>query len=121
MHTLSLFPALFTFEIFSPILLRLVVSLFIVSLGLERQKKVYGYSSFLYYITAVLLFVGLYAQAAAIVGIVILKVDFYMDYWRNMKTVPVSGDKYFLYGMAIMILLSILVTGPGAFAFDLPL
>jgi len=121
MHTLSLLPALFTYELFAPLLLRLVVTFFIISLGRKRLKSAHTWSSIIYFAVSILLFFGLYTQAAAIVGVVILKVDFYLEYWRNMKTVPVTGEKYFLYGMAIVILLSLLVTGPGAYAFDYPL
>ncbi len=121
MHTLSLFPALFTFEIFAPLLLRLVVSLYILHLGLQRYKKEYKWSSFFYFIASGLLFVGLYTQAAAIAGILLNKFDFYVDYYKNRKISPVSKEKYFLYALAGVILLSLLLTGPGAFAFDLPL
>lgn len=121
MHPLSIFPQLFTFEIFAPLLLRLVVGIFLVWLGMSRYKKDYKWSTVFYYISGSLVFLGLYTQPASILAIVVLKFDFYMDYWNNRKSTPVQAEKYFLYFMAGIILLSLLFTGPGAFAFDLPL
>lgn len=121
MNTLSLFPQLLTFEIFSALILRIIASLFVINLGLSRYNKAYKWSSVFYFISGGLVFVGLYTQASAILGVLVLKFDFYIDYWMNKNTNPVSREKFFLYGMAILIMLSLLLTGPGAFAFDLPL
>ncbi|TSC70192.1 MAG: hypothetical protein CEO12_507 [Parcubacteria group bacterium Gr01-1014_46] len=121
MHPLSIFPQLFNYEIFAPLLLRLIVSLFLLWLGLSRYKKEYKGFSVLYFLSSILIFLGLYTQPASILGMAILKFDFYIDYWKNRNLVPVQTERYFLYFIAVVILISLLLTGPGAFAFDLPL
>lgn len=72
-------------------------------------------------VSALLVFLGLYTQIAVVLGVATLKFDFYFDYWKNRNTVPVPMEKYFLYALAGVILLTLIVTGPGAFAMDLPL
>lgn len=121
MDTLSLFPGLLSFGFFAPLLLRIVVGLFVIHLGLKRYKNQYNWTSFLYVLSGVMLILGLYTQAFSIVGIGVLKFDFYFDFYKNRAITPISKEKYFLYVMAMIILLSLLLTGPGAIAFDLPL
>ena len=121
MHPLSIFPDLLTFGIFAPFVLRVTVGLFILSLGWGRCHKSHAWTTIFYAVAGVLVTVGLYTQVATIVAIVILKLDFYVDFWKDRRAVPFEKNKYFLYGMAIIVLLSLLVTGPGIFAFDLPL
>lgn len=121
MNPLSLFPTLFSYEFFAPTLLRVFLALFLVYLGLKRRNKNYSITSIIYFVSSISLFLGLYAQVGAILSIVSLKFDFYLDYWKDRGTNPIFIEKYFLYGLAVVIALSILVTGPGAFAFDLPL
>jgi len=121
MHPLSIFPGLFNFEIFAPLLLRVAIAIFLLWLGTSRYKKEYKWSSVLYFLSGLLVFLGLYTQPAAILAIVMLKLDFYMDFYRGQRLSPVPKEKYIMYGIAITILLSLLLTGPGAFAFDLPL
>ncbi len=64
---------------------------------------------------------GLYTQITALAAIAILKLDFYWDYWTNRKTVPIPENQKILFGVFIVILISLLLTGPGFLAFDLPL
>lgn len=121
MHPLSIFPQLFNFEIFAPLFLRLTVGVFLIWLGTSRYKKEYSWSSVLYFLSSILILLGLYTQPASILAIIILKLDFYLDFYKGQRLSPTPKEKYMLYGMAIAILLSLLLTGPGAFAFDLPL
>lgn len=121
MHTLTIFPSLLTFGLISPFILRLAVALFVFSLGKNRYKKEYKWSSVFYIASAVLVFIGLYTQIAVLIAIVVLKFDFYLEYWKNRTFTPISKETYFLYSLAIIILLSLLFTGPGFLAFDLPL
>ena len=121
MHPLTTFPQLLFLGLISPTILRLVVSLFVIYLGYKRSKKEYNWSSIFYVVAGVLVLLGLYTQIAVIVGIIVLKFDFYIDYFRNRKTKPVSINEYILYAFAGIILLSLIFTGPGLFAFDLPL
>ncbi len=117
MHTLSIFPGLLDFQLVAPIILRLTVSVFILWLGKERLSKQMKNLSIFYFIAGALVFVGLYTQIAALLGIAVLKFDWYMA----RKFLPLSKTELFAYALAMMILLSLVFTGPGFFAFDLPL
>ena len=121
MHPFAIFPELLTFQIVSPFLLRISVGLFIVYLGWRRSKKPYNFTAIFYVASGVLLVLGLYTQITALAAIVILKLDFYWDYWTNRKTVPIPENQKILFGVFIVILISLLLTGPGFLAFDLPL
>ncbi len=121
MHTLSIFPSLLTFGIFAPFLLRLAVAVFILSLGYDRYKKPMKWSSLAYLLIGGFIFLGLYTQIIAILAIGIIKFDMYLDYWKDRKIIPIPKNIYFLYGITGIILLSLLITGPGAIAIDYPL
>ncbi len=122
MNPLTIFPQLlFLGPGISPLLLRIVVSIFIFYLAKQRKGKEFSWTFLVYSLVGGLLFLGIYAQVAAILGIILIKFDFYVDYWRNRKTNTISTEKYLLYFLAGVILMSLLFTGPGAFAFDRPL
>ena len=63
-----------------------------------------------------MILVGLYTQIVAILTVISLKAD----WWMKRKANPISGDKLIVYIFAGAILLSLIVTGPGVIAFDLP-
>lgn len=122
MQTLSIFPQiLFLGPTIAPLILRIVVSLFILLLAKERKNKEYNYIYIVNGIVGVVLFLGLYTQIAVILGLVLIKIDFYLNYWKSRSLTPISIEKYFLYFFAGVILVSLLFTGPGGFSFDLPL
>lgn len=121
MHTLTLFPQLLSFGFFAPLFLRVIAGLYLIYLGKERISKKYKWSSALYFLSGLAVVLGLYTQVAVLVGISMFKFDFYFEHWINRKNTPVTPEMYFTYFMAVFILLSLIVTGPGAFAFDLPL
>ncbi len=118
MNPLTTFPDLLTFGLFAPTLLRLSVAVVLILVARERMKKSYAWLAVLSGISALFIILGLYTQIAAIIGIIALKLDFLMDGKRFGNT---SWEIISLYGLAILILLSLLFTGPGFFAFDLPL
>ena len=120
MNPLNTFPIILDFVRLSPFLLRVIVSVFLISLGRDRSKKDFAWLSIFYFFFGILILLGLYTQISAIVSIVILKVDFYLDYWKNRKIIPVEKNSYFLYWMAGIILISLLFTGAGFRALDLP-
>ncbi len=120
MHPLNTFPFLLDFIRLGPFILRLVVGIFIISLGLRRKNKDYSWLSVFYFIFGATIMIGFYTQISSIVGIVLLKTDFYLEYWRRRKTTSISINYYFLYTIVIIVLLSLLVTGAGHFAFDMP-
>ncbi len=65
--------------------------------------------------------IGMYTQVAVLFAIAALKFDMYADYWKNRAMTPIKAEMYFLYGFPIIILISLLFTGPGFFAIDWPL
>ncbi|MEQ1500465.1 MAG: hypothetical protein ABL917_03805 [Parcubacteria group bacterium] len=117
MHTLSMFPDLLVFNIFAPFLLRLIVGLFVLNVGLERLKKTYSFIAIFYGILGVLLIIGLYTQLASMLAIIFVSADYYL----NKGGHPFSKEKKILYFIIKIILLTLIVTGPGFLAFDLPL
>lgn len=117
MHTLVVFPQILFLGLLAPFLLRITVGLFLIYLGKNRYKKTYNWSSIFYIISGVLLFVGIYTQFVAIVGMLILIFDFYLES-DGKNTTP---EKKILYVMSGIILLSLLFTGAGFLAFDRPL
>lgn len=121
MHTYTIFPQLLSFGFFAPFVLRIVVSLYLLYLGKKRLNKEYKWSAVLYFISGLAIFLGLYTQVAVVLGMIMFKFDYYFEHWANRKTVPMNPEMFFTYFMAVLILLTLIVTGPGAFAFDLPL
>jgi hypothetical protein len=117
MHTLTLFPDLLTFGMVAPVLLRLSMALFIIFIGYERWNKKYGWTSVLYFISAVLLIIGLYTQIGALLGILVVKFDF----WFDKKNRNVTSEHWALYSIVVVVLISLIFTGPGFLAFDWPL
>ncbi len=112
-----MFPELLTFGLIAPFVLRIAVSFFILNLGLERRKKNYSWAVLVYVVIAFLLTVGLYTQLSAILGLILVKLDWIVD---NKISWP-KKDHIILYSLVGAILLSLIFTGPGLFAFDLPL
>ncbi len=117
MHPLQVFPELLTFGLLAPFILRIVVGILRIFAGIERNKKEYNWLSFFYFASSILLIVGLYTQIAALAAILLVIVDFYTE----NKAMSLTREKKALTILTIAILLSILVTGPGIFSFDLPL
>ncbi len=117
MHILTLFPQLLTFQLLAPTLLRLTVGIIILYIGKERFSKEYKYSSLLYFVSGIMLILGLYTQIAALLGIIMVKFDF----WVDKKARVTSNEHWALYALMTVVLISLLVTGPGFMAFDWPL
>ncbi len=118
MHTLSLFPELLTFGMLAPFIIRLALSYFILKAGWETYTHgPVKWLSVIYFIVGSMLVIGLYTQAISIAIILLIKYDF----WTKRKITPISSEQMTLYILASAISLSLLVTGPGAFAIDYPL
>lgn len=119
MHPLNTFYTLLDYQRFSPFILRIVIGIFILYLGRERQKKG-SFLSYIYYICGLFLVGGYYTQLSSIIGIILLKFDFYVDYWKDRKSKPVPKYFYFLYTIAGFVLISLIFSGAGLWAFDMP-
>jgi uncharacterized membrane protein YphA (DoxX/SURF4 family) len=117
MHPLSMFPALLSWGLLAPVLLRLAVGLFIAYLGWERYQKEFKWASVLYVVFGILLLVGLYTQITALLSILLITSDYFLD--KGNRTF--STEKRILFVVVKVILLTLIITGPGLFAMDLPL
>lgn len=121
---LSLFPSLLTYELLGPFLLRLTLGVTFAYFGYKRIKSqkensntritVYGAVEIA---LAVLMIIGLYTQLAALVMALILVIK--LVYKIKKRAFLTDGVNYYL--LLLVMALSILVTGAGAFAFDMPL
>ena len=116
-HPLTIFPVLLTYGLFAPLLLRLTVGILRLLVGVEKYKKGNKGLAILNVLASILLIIGLYTQIVAIIAILLIKFDFYME----RKADLLSREKTALSILMITILISLLVTGPGFWAFDLPL
>lgn len=113
---LSLFPELLFLAPFSALLLRLALAA-ICALSawahLGRSQNSARAWGVLEMALAAALIAGAWTQAVALIAIVWLLASLYV---RDIRMFPKSTVV-----LALIIALSLLVTGPGAFAFDLPL
>ena len=117
---LSLFPTLLGYEMIAPFILRLTLGgifiLWAYRKVKHRKSSEDTLMACLELVVGVLLVIGLYTQLAAIVSSLILLNR--LVYKVKTKTFFTDGVNY--YFIVLVISLSLLVTGPGAFAFDLP-
>jgi hypothetical protein len=113
---LSLFPELLFLAPFSGLLMRIALGFVFGVVAWERMRndkmslKILGCVDAL---LAVFFIIGLYAQAAALAGFICTLVWLFVPAWRPL---PLSTT-----ALVNILALSLLVTGPGPFAFDLPL
>ena len=129
------FPDLLTYALLAPLILRVTAAAFFAYLATHhfRNKKTaapelsilnqhtavfaLGVYALIEALVAIGLFLGFYTQIAALVGLVVcLKVLFLRRGLHHLA--PLTRSTYILLGI---ICLSLLFTGAGAFAFDLPL
>ncbi len=117
MHPLLTFPQILFLGIFGVFLLRVAIGLTIISMGWDRYGKKTDPVFLAYLVPGALTFMGIYTQIGAILGILVVIFDFYIE----NKDGSVSKDKKTLYMLSLVILISLLVLGPGIPAFDRPL
>ena len=114
---LSLLPQLFSFQIIAYAILRVAVAIVGLIAGWSRYKKPYKWTSVLYFAVSIFLLIGLYTQVLAIIAIVLVCFNF----WADKKIAPLSDEQKLLHIILVVILLSLLFTGPGFLAMDKPL
>ncbi len=118
---LSLFPQILFLAPFSALLIRIAAAV------------VFGYDAWnrfsrkpapwvmvvvvLEIVVAIMLLVGFYTQAAALVGAITLGLLFYV----NFADEKINVIREITWWLMLILLFSLMVTGPGPFAFDLPL
>ncbi len=106
----SLLPDLFTYQLFVPVLLRLVVGWIFLNSARKYLQQGDKMESLLEGVPALFLVAGLLTQAAAVV-LLILSL-------RPKFSLQRSAELRFLL---VVVLVSILVLGPGFLSVDLPL
>lgn len=133
---LNPFPELLTYGLLSPFILRLVVGLIFINLGLlafknEKERwivslatlnipspkiavKIFGAIEF---VGGVMLLLGAYTQVATLVLSILTFAEAYVEY----KDPTILKRNFVFYLLILAITLSLLFSGAGAFAIDLPL
>jgi uncharacterized membrane protein YphA (DoxX/SURF4 family) len=133
---LNPFPELLTYSLLGPFLLRLILGLIFIDLGLLKfrgEKKAWHHSlealglhpadlflplcAILEIVGGVLILIGLWTQVAASFFVIFTGVELYVE-WRAQDVL--KRDLVF-YSLIFIISLSLLLTGAGAYALDIPL
>lgn len=133
---LNIFPALLTYSMLGPFVLRVVVGFIFLDLGMLkfRSEKLRWVASFealglrpadfmvLFYATlqiagGLLFLLGLWTQVAALAFVLFTGMELYIE-WEAKEVL--KRDIVF-YLLAFAISLSLLLTGAGAYALDIPL
>ena len=116
---LNPFPDLLIYSTFAPFILRLVLGFVYLDLGILNFKKSGNQKllGLVEIVGAMMLFLGFYTQIAALLFIIIAGVSFYIEY----KDASVLKRDIVFYLLILAIAVSLLLTGAGAYAKDLPL
>jgi uncharacterized membrane protein YphA (DoxX/SURF4 family) len=133
---LSVFPNLFTYNLIAPFILRVVVGLIFLELGylkLGKEKSAWNMffetihfkPSYLFVtllaiieiVSGAFLIVGYLTQLAALIMAIILFAEAYVE----LRDGTILKRDIVFYTLLLAICVSLLLTGAGAFAFDLPL
>ncbi|MFZ2048879.1 MAG: DoxX family protein [Minisyncoccia bacterium] len=133
---LNPFPELLTYSLIGPFILRVVLGVIIAETGFlkfrkERQQWIASFEALhlkpadiivsvlglIEIVGAVGLILGLYTQIAALVFVVVYGIELYAEY----KEEQVLKRDIVFYLLMFTIALSLLLTGAGAFAYDIPL
>ncbi|MDE2188289.1 MAG: hypothetical protein KGJ35_00970 [Patescibacteria group bacterium] len=123
MYTLSLFPYLMSFQPLSPLIIRLTLGITLAYFGYHKAIKQSahmssGSNSVLYgwveMIIAVFLIIGLWTQLAAALNALILVIK--LGFKIKEKKFLTDGVNYYL--LLLVMALSLILTGAGAFAID---
>lgn len=121
---LSIFPSLLAFEGFAPLIIRLVLGITLAWFGYQKVKgrgKSAGSNSLAYGIVemliAIFIIIGLFTQVAALLNVLILIIK--LGHKVQEKAFLSDGINYYVLLLAMA--LSLVLTGPGILAFDLPL
>jgi len=121
---LSLFPSLLAYERIGPLLIRLVLGITLAYFGYKKfrgQGQSSGSNSPRYGIAemviAIFLIIGLFTQLAALLNAIILVIKLAF----KAKDGKLLSDGINYYALLLVMAISLVFTGPGFFAFDLPL
>lgn len=135
-HLLSVFPDLLTYSTLAPLLLRVLLGIIFIDLGylaLTTEKKVWiqlfelirikparFFSRLLAMIQIIggaLLIVGAYTQLVTLIFAIIISAECFLE----KRDAGLLRRDFVFYVLLLAISLSLLLTGAGSFAIDLPL
>jgi len=133
---LNPFPSLLMYQDYAPFLLRLVLALIVIDLGfLKFGKERLRWQASLEalhlkpvdiwlkalalidVVGGIMLLVGWYTQIAALAFVILFGIEFYIE-WKDGEIIRRDLTFYFL---VLAISISLLITGAGHYAFDIPL
>lgn len=133
---LNPFPELLIYSMMGPFVLRVVLGLIFLDLGIlkfktEKNRWIASFEAIglrpadtlvtlyglLQVIGGVMLLVGFYTQIAALAFVIFTSIEIYLE-WKEGALLK---RNIVFYILLFVISLSLLLTGAGAFAFDLPL
>jgi uncharacterized membrane protein YphA (DoxX/SURF4 family) len=128
---LNIFPNLLTYSLFAPLLLRLALGVFLILTShkaLSEQKipwvngnKIQNISrgaTIVLVVSGIFILIGLFTQVVALLVFIINSATLTYK-WRIKKSI--SNNEIALYSFIIIIALSLMVSGAGFYAIDLPL
>ncbi|MDO8565547.1 MAG: DoxX family protein [bacterium] len=133
---LNLFPELLNYSLLAPFILRVVLGLIFLDLGVlkfksEKQRWMASFETLglrpstlfvplyglLQVIGGLMLLAGLWTQVAALFFVISTGIELYIE-WKAREVL--KRDMVF-YLLVFVISISLLLTGAGAYAFDIPL
>jgi uncharacterized membrane protein YphA (DoxX/SURF4 family) len=117
---LSLFPSLLSLGLIGPFLLRIVLAIVVLHFAyvhIEKRQRIPVIFGSIQAVAGLLLAIGLFTQVAAL----ILVIMFGLLMVKQIVNKAFLSDGVNYYLLLFVIALSLILTGPGAFAFDYPL
>lgn len=133
---LNPFPSLLTYSTLAPFILRLVLAFIVIDLGLlkfgkEKSRWIASFEALhlkpadlwvkaiacINIVGGIMLLVGWYTQIAALAFVILFGIEFYIEY----KDGSILRRDLTFYLLVLAIAVSLLLSGAGAYAFDIPL
>ncbi|MBX4189585.1 DoxX family protein [Candidatus Parcubacteria bacterium] len=133
---LNTFPSLLTYSLLAPFVLRVILGLIFLDLGIlklgkEKSRWVTSLEALhlrpaetlatllgaIEIVGGIMLLVGIYTQVAALAFVILTGIELYLE-WKD--AVFIKRNLVF-YLLLLAIALSLLLTGAGAYSFDIPL
>ena len=126
-HLVTPFPFLLDFSFYAPLLLRLALGIYILAIGFSARREgiLQGKPPLtplqllfraLFVVAGISLVIGLYTQISALVVVVMMAISLFTE--RTWLTSELNRAEL---SLLLIIALSLMLTGAGPFAFDLPL
>jgi uncharacterized membrane protein YphA (DoxX/SURF4 family) len=119
---LSVFPSLLSFQSVGPFIIRLTLGIIFIlwaykALSKPKQHTNNKVIALIEGVASILIIIGLYTQ----VGALILIIDLIVRLYNKFKHHHLFSDGVNYYFVLFVLALSLILTGPGFLAFDLPL